>query len=69
MKIFSGIEVCKLLAQNGFQEKRRKGSHIIMQRVIGESTVTVPVPNHKELRIGTLKSIIRQSGLPKTLFE
>ncbi len=27
------------------------------------STVTVPVPNHKELKTGTLRSIIRQSGL------
>jgi len=24
---------------------------------------------HQELRIGTLQSIIRQSGLPRTLFE
>ena len=36
----------------------------------GESTtITVPVPNHKELRPGTLSSIIRQSGLPKELFR
>ena len=27
------------------------------------------VPDHAELRIGTLLSIIRQSGLPRTLFE
>jgi predicted RNA binding protein YcfA (HicA-like mRNA interferase family) len=29
----------------------------------------VPVPDHAEVRIGTLMSIIRQSGLPRTLFE
>jgi predicted RNA binding protein YcfA (HicA-like mRNA interferase family) len=34
-----------------------------------ESTITVPIPNYKELRIGTLQSIIRQSGLPRSLFE
>ena len=28
-------------------------------------TITVPVPNHAELRIGTLQSIIRQSGIPR----
>jgi predicted RNA binding protein YcfA (HicA-like mRNA interferase family) len=27
------------------------------------------VPNHRELRIGTLQSIIEQSGLPRSLFE
>jgi len=32
------------------------------------STVTVPVPDHKEIRVGTLMSIIRQSGLDKSLF-
>jgi hypothetical protein len=27
------------------------------------------VPDHDDLRIGTLQSIIRQCGLPRTLFE
>lgn len=36
-----------------------------MQRKIEETTRTVPVPDHSELRIGTLLSIIRQSGLPR----
>jgi len=40
-----------------------------MQRREGESTTTVPVPDHKELRMGTLRSIIRQSGLPRSEFE
>ena len=40
-----------------------------MQKRTSESTITVPVPDHKELRIGTLQSIIRQSQLPRALFE
>ncbi len=32
-------------------------------------TTTVPVPDHKELRKGTLRSIIRQSGVPRSEFE
>ncbi len=32
-------------------------------------TVTVPVPLHPQLKRGTLASIIRQSGLPRELFE
>jgi predicted RNA binding protein YcfA (HicA-like mRNA interferase family) len=48
---------------------RQTGSHRIMQRRDGEITTTVPVPDHKELAIGTLSSIIRQSGLPRSLFE
>lgn len=40
-----------------------------MQKVSPGGTVTVPVPDHDEIRIGTLKSIIRQSGLQRTAFE
>lgn len=40
-----------------------------MQLKTINSTITVPVPDHKEIRIGTLQSIIRQTGLPKQLFE
>jgi predicted RNA binding protein YcfA (HicA-like mRNA interferase family) len=67
--VLSGREVCKILAANGFLQVRQKGSHIIMQLKTLDSTVTVPVPDHKEIRIGTLQAIIRQSSLPKQLFE
>jgi predicted RNA binding protein YcfA (HicA-like mRNA interferase family) len=40
-----------------------------MQKETSDSTITVPVPNHKEIRIGTLQSIIRQSQLPRVVFE
>jgi predicted RNA binding protein YcfA (HicA-like mRNA interferase family) len=40
-----------------------------MQRRDGKSTLTVPVPDHPELRVGTLLSIIRQSGVTRSLFE
>ena len=69
LRVLSGPEVCQILAANGFAEVRRKGSHIVMQKRIPNSTVTVPVPNHPELRVGTLRSIIRQSGLSRALFE
>ncbi len=40
-----------------------------MQKRTAETTVTVPVPLHTEIRVGTLLSIIRQSGLGRSLFE
>ena len=69
LRVLSGREVCSILARNGFIEVRRRGSHIVMQLQSEGSTVTVPVPDHKELRQGTLQSIIRQSGLSRALFE
>jgi predicted RNA binding protein YcfA (HicA-like mRNA interferase family) len=40
-----------------------------MQKTVPEGTVTLPVPDYKELRIGTLQSIIRMSGVPRSEFE
>ena len=67
--VFSGVEVCKILAAHGFSEVRRRGSHIIMQLKLAETTRTVPVPDHAELKQGTLLSIIRQAGLERIMFE
>ena len=69
LRILSGREVCRILARNGFSEVRCRGSHIIMQRRIPGSTITVPVPDHREIRLGTLQSIIRQSQLTRSEFE
>jgi predicted RNA binding protein YcfA (HicA-like mRNA interferase family) len=69
LRVLSGREVCKILAQHGFEQVRQRGSHIFMQKAAGNSTVTVPVPDHAELKKGTLLGIIRQSGLPRSLFE
>jgi predicted RNA binding protein YcfA (HicA-like mRNA interferase family) len=69
LRILSGHEVCRLLERHGFTEVRRRGSHVVMQRRIADGTVTVPVPDHAELKIGTLLSIIRQSGVPRVEFE
>jgi len=65
----SGREACRVLAAHGFVEVRRRGSHMVMQKAEDDMTTTVPVPDHRELRVGTLLSIIRQSGLSRTLFE
>lgn len=67
--VFSGKDVCAILARHGFMQVRQRGSHAVMQREILGQTTTVPVPLHGELRIGTLQSIIRQSGLDKSEFE
>jgi predicted RNA binding protein YcfA (HicA-like mRNA interferase family) len=69
LRVLSGREVCAILARHGFTEVRRRGSHILMQGALADGTITVPVPDHSEIRIGTLMSIIRQSRLPRTAFE
>ena len=69
LRVLSGRDVCRILEQHDFQIVRQRGSHIVMQRRTDFGTVTVPIPDHSEIRIGTLQSIIRQSGVPRTAFE
>lgn len=69
LRIFSGRDVCRILEQHGFQVVRQRGSHMVLQRRTDLGTVTVPVPDHPELKIGTLQSIIRQSGIARSAFE
>ena len=69
LRVLSGREVCRILEQHGFEEVRRRGSHIVMQRRTDTGSATVPVPDHRELAMGTLLSIIRQSGIARAQFE
>jgi len=58
-----------ILRAGGFVEVRRRGSPVVMQKKSPGTTITVPVPDHREIRTGTLLAIIRQSRLPRELFE
>jgi predicted RNA binding protein YcfA (HicA-like mRNA interferase family) len=61
--------VCGILQHHGFVAVRQRGSHVVMQRREGATTITVPVPDHKELKTGTLLAIVRQSQVPREQFE
>jgi predicted RNA binding protein YcfA (HicA-like mRNA interferase family) len=69
LRVLSGAEVCEILHIHGFEAVRQRGSHGVMQRCAEDRTTSVPVPLHREIRTGTLLSIIRQSGLDRRLFE
>ncbi|MGC2625643.1 MAG: type II toxin-antitoxin system HicA family toxin [Candidatus Udaeobacter sp.] len=65
LRVFSGAQLCELLTTHGFEPVRQRGSHVVMRR----GGISLPVPLHRELDRGTLRGIIRQSGLPRSLFE
>ncbi|MDD2709634.1 MAG: type II toxin-antitoxin system HicA family toxin [Verrucomicrobiae bacterium] len=60
--------MCDILTEDGFVCVHQRGNHIVMQKRTVDSTITVPVPIHREVRAGTLLSIICQSGLPREQF-
>ena len=60
----SGKEIIKALSKIAFQHIRTSGSHAILTKTDKEKgKITIPVPLHKELAKGTLKSIMKQAGL------
>lgn len=68
LRNLSGRDVCEILSRHGFVKVRQRGSHIVMQKKEEGTTITVPVPDHDVILIGTLMSIIRQSGLLRSDF-
>ena len=66
----SGRTVIKMLLRSGFVVDRIVGSHHILT-MPGEPahTVTVPVHGNRDLKPGTLRSIIRQAGLTPEEFN
>lgn len=63
LPVLSGKDVIKALSKIGFIHVRTKGSHAILNKQTGRGKVTIPVPLHRELAKGTLKSIMRQAEL------
>ena len=58
LPVVSGAEVVRALECLGFAVARQR-SHIVMRR--GSSGCVVP--NHRELKIGTLVGLLKQAGV------
>jgi predicted RNA binding protein YcfA (HicA-like mRNA interferase family) len=46
LRVLSGRVVCKSLSQHGFSQVRQRGSHVVMRRKDGGTTITIPVPDY-----------------------
>ena len=71
MPIVSGREMAKILAQFGYYRDRQKGSHIILLKESPEDSVLLPhltVPDHRELKPGTMMSILRKAEISREEF-
>lgn len=61
LPVLSGREVVRVFETFGWQVVRQSASHIIM--VKEGAQVTLSIPDHREVAKGTLRSLIRASGL------
>jgi predicted RNA binding protein YcfA (HicA-like mRNA interferase family) len=61
----SGADIVRALERLGFEMMRQSGSHIIMRRGISGCVV----PNHKEVKVGTVNGVLRQAGVTPDEFS
>lgn len=70
LKNISGEECIKILCKHfGFGVVRQKGSHIILKKAMPGKSIGTVVPNHKELKIGTLRGILELAGVEEIEFS
>jgi len=59
LPVISEERLIKILVRVGFTVRRQSGSHVVLQK----GYIVFSVPLHEELKKGTLKAILNQSGL------
>jgi predicted RNA binding protein YcfA (HicA-like mRNA interferase family) len=64
----SGEEAVRSLQRLGFERIRQRGSHVVLKKQTKEGTFGCVVPLHRELKIGTLKGILRQAKITSEEF-
>lgn len=56
-------EVRRRLQAAGFTETGQTGSHVKFVKQTDEGVFTAIVPRHREIAVGTLRSVLRQAGI------
>lgn len=69
MKPLSYRQIKRKLENAGFTLIQQRGSHVKFARETEQGVKTVMVPKHREVKIGTLRSILRHAGLTTDEFE
>jgi len=59
LPIVSGTDAVRALERVGFNVVRQRGSHMVLRR----GSAGCVVPNHRELKNGTLSGILKQAGV------
>ena len=59
LPVVSGKETVRALEKLGFLVTRRRGSHIVLRK----DDLGCVIPDHKELKAGTLSGILKQANV------
>jgi predicted RNA binding protein YcfA (HicA-like mRNA interferase family) len=63
MKSVSGKQLCKIVEQRGWTLQRITGSHHIYENSQGSKILSIPVHRNQDLKIGTLRALMKIAGL------
>jgi predicted RNA binding protein YcfA (HicA-like mRNA interferase family) len=63
LPVVSGEDLIRVLRRFGYEVVRQKGSHVRLRNESAPERLPVTVPLHKELAKGTLKNILKDSGI------
>ncbi|BAU06383.1 hypothetical protein NIES592_12310 [Fischerella major NIES-592] len=63
MKSISGKQLCKIVEQKGWVLQRVTGSHHIYENPETNQIISIPVHKNKDLKIGTLKALMKIAQL------
>ena len=67
LPIISGLDLVKVLSKRGYKICNMKGSHCSL--ILGEDMSTIVIiPLHKELKRGTLNSILKKTNISREEF-
>lgn len=59
----SYLQIVRALQRDGWVVVRQRGSHIRLQKHVGERTLKVTVPAHRPVKRSTLREILKQTEL------
>jgi len=69
LKKISGKECIKILCNKlGFLIVRQRGSHVILKKETTAGKVGTVVPLHKELKLGTLRNVLKLAKIDEEEF-
>lgn len=67
LPVISGRQAVTAFQKAGFEVRRRGGSHMVMTKPGFPATLSVP--DHRELKPGTLRALVRKAGLTIDQFQ
>ncbi len=66
LPVVSGEQAVRVFQRAGWRADRQRGSHVVMLKE--GLNVSLSIPQHRELAPGTLRSLIRLSGMTVAQF-